>query len=117
MDPFWTGVAYMAAFAALIYGGALAAKWWLERRRKPPPGVLLVAMLALTMLSAPAFAGPTRAIFGDAKRLGAAALQVEGAKLVQLPGCHGQGSPAHLGWCVIPLPRWAGSEDYWTWWD
>ena len=62
MDPFWTGVAYMAAFAALIYGGALAAKWWLERRRKPPPGVLLVAMLALTMLSAPAFAGPTRVL-------------------------------------------------------
>jgi hypothetical protein len=85
MDPFWTGVAYMAAFAALIYGGALAAKWWLERRRKPPPGVLLVAMLALTMLSAPAFAGPTRATFGDAKRLGAAALQVEGAKLVHWP--------------------------------
>jgi hypothetical protein len=62
MDPFWTGIAYMAAFGALIYGGALAAKWWLERHRKPPPGVLLVAMLALTMLSAPALAGPTRVL-------------------------------------------------------
>jgi hypothetical protein len=33
MDPFWISVAYMAAFAGLIYGGALAAKWWLERRK------------------------------------------------------------------------------------
>jgi hypothetical protein len=33
MDPFWISVAYMAAFAVLIYGLALAAKWWLERRK------------------------------------------------------------------------------------